>query len=279
VRPRTDPADNGADNEFNPGKKKSGMIHAPPALNPDLNSPREIMKNSFTRNHLGMAVACALALGVVASSASAQSAFNDPQSRELIYNKESPQVIKSGFGLCWHSGFGPPPVSTAECDPNYRAPVPVAQAPAPVAAPAPAPVVRAPAPAPVPVAQKIKLDADTLFDFDKAVLRPAGRATLDGFITQLKDINPETIIAVGNTDRFGSNEYNQSLSERRVATVKAYLLDKGVPANKLYTEAKGETNPVTKPGDCLGNKSAKTIACLQPDRRVDVEVIGTKIVR
>ena len=232
------------------------------------------MKTNFTRNHLGLA--CALALGAVSGIANAQSQFNDPMSRELIYNKENPQVIKSGFGLCWHSGFGPPPVSTAECDPNFRAPQPVAQAPAP----APAYVAPVAAkPAPMPVAQKIKLDADTLFDFDKAVLRPAGRDTLDGFITQLKDINPETIIAIGHTDRFGTNEYNQSLSERRVATVKAYLLDKGVVGNKLYTEAKGETQPVTKPGDCLGAKSAKTIACLQPDRRVEVEVIGTKVVR
>lgn len=235
------------------------------------------MKNSFTRNHIGAAVACALALGVASSAVRAQSAFNDPSQREL-WTTPNQQVYKSGFGECWHSGFGPPPVSTAECDPNYRAPTPAPAAQ--IAAPAPVVVAAVtPPPAPMPVAQKVTLDADTLFDFDKAVLRPEGKTTLDGFVGQLKDINPETIIAIGHTDRFGSNDYNQALSERRVATVKAYLLDKGVVSSKLHTEGKGETQPVTKTGDCLGAKSTKVIACLQPDRRVDVEVIGTRIVR
>jgi OOP family OmpA-OmpF porin len=131
----------------------------------------------------------------------------------------------------------------------------------------------------VPSAEKLTLDADTLFDFDKATLRPAGRDTLDSFIGKLKDISPETIMTVGHADRFGSDAYNQKLSERRVATVKAYMVSKGVDQGRIYAEGKGETQPVTKAGDCLGAKSAKTIACLQPDRRVDIEVIGTKIVR
>jgi OOP family OmpA-OmpF porin len=240
------------------------------------------MKTSFTSNHIAAAVACALALGLVPAAVQAQSQFNDPSQRDLIYNKESPQVIRSGFGLCWHSGFGPPPVSTAECDPNYRAPQPpVVQR----AVPAPAPIVAAAPPPPppppraIPVAQKVTLDADALFDFDKAVLRPEGRTAMDGFVAKLRDITPETIIAIGHTDRFGSDKYNQALSERRVAAVKAYLVDKGVSSTRLHTEAKGETRPVTKPGECLGPKTAKVIACLQPDRRVEVEVIGTRIVR
>jgi len=256
------------------------MTHAAPANTPILNLPREIMNNSFTRNHIGAAVACALALGLAAGAPQAQSEFNDPSQREL-WTTPAQQVYKSGFGLCWHSGFGPPPVSTAECDPNYRAPTPpVAQRAVPAPAPAPAVVAAVtPPPRPVPVAQKVTLEADTLFDFDKAVLRPEGKAALDGFVSQLKDITPETIIAVGHTDRFGTDAYNQSLSERRVATVKAYLLDKGVADSRMHTEAKGETQPVTKAGDCTGAKSAKVISCLQPDRRVEVEVIGTRIVR
>lgn len=237
------------------------------------------MNTSYNRKHIGLAVACAFTLGLVSNAAQAQ---NSPNDHELWTTNPgqtpSAQVIKSGFGLCWHSGFGPPPVSTRECDPNFKEPV-AAAAPAP--APAPVYVASAPppAPAPVPVSEKVRLDADTLFDFDKAVLRPAGRDTLDAFVGKLKDITPETIIAVGHTDRFGSNEYNQSLSERRVAAVKAYLLDKGVDNSRLHTEGKGETQPVTKADDCKGAKSTKTIACLQPDRRVDVEVIGTRIVR
>lgn len=238
------------------------------------------MQTTFTRKHIAAAVACALSLGLASNAAFAQSAFNDPSQRELIFSQQSPQVIKNGFGECWHSGFGPAPSSSAECDPNYRAPTPVAQRAAPAPVPAPAQIAAAPAPrAPVPVAQKVTIDADTLFDFDKAVLRPEGRKTLDGFVAQLRDINPETIIAIGHTDRFGSDKYNQALSERRVGTVRSYLLDKGVSSSKLHTEGRGETQPVTKAGDCQGAKSAKVIACLQPDRRVDLEVIGTRIVR
>ena len=84
------------------------------------------------------------------------------------------------------------------------------------------------------------------------------------------------IIAVGHTDRFGSDAYNQKLSEKRAAAVKAYLVSKGIEANRIYTEGKGKKNPVTKPDQCPGPKSKKTIACLQPDRRVDIELIGTK---
>lgn len=240
------------------------------------------MKTSFTRIHIGAAVACALSLGLASNAVQAQSAFNDPSQRALIYSQQTPQVIKNGFGECWHSGFGPPPVSTAECDPNYRAPTPVAQRVVPAPAPAPAPTQIAPAPAPrppVPVSQKVTIDADALFDFDKAVLRPEGRAAMDAFVAKLKDVNPETIIAIGHTDRIGSDKYNQALSERRVGAVRTYLIGKGVPAAKLHTEGKGEKQPVTKPGDCPGAKSAKVIACLQPDRRVEVEVIGTRIVR
>ena len=240
------------------------------------------MKTSFDRKHIGLAVACAFTLGLASNAAHAKESAEDHQLWTTNPGQTpSQQVIKSGFGLCWHSGFGPPPVSTRECDPNFKEPVAAAT---PVAAPAPAPapmVVAAvtPPPAPVPVSEKIRLDADALFDFDKAVLRPAGRDTLDAFVGKLKDITPETIIAVGHTDRFGSDAYNQSLSERRVATVKAYLLDKGVNSNRLHTEGKGETQPVTKAEDCNGAKSVKTVACLQPDRRVEVEVIGTRIVR
>lgn len=230
------------------------------------------MNITFARKRIGLAVACAFALGLISNAAQAQNMATD---HELWTATPGQQIVKNGFGLCWHSAFGPAPVSTRECDPNYREPVAIA-------APLPAPIVLAavaPPPAPVPVSEKIRLDADTLFDFDKAVLRPAGRDTLDAFVGKLRDVSPETIIAIGHTDRFGSNEYNQSLSERRVAAVKAYMLDKGVDGNRLHTEGKGETEPVTKADQCLGAKSTKTIACLQPDRRVDIEVVGTRIIR
>jgi OOP family OmpA-OmpF porin len=146
-----------------------------------------------------------------------------------------------------------------------------------VVAPAPAPV--AVVAAPKPVAERVTLDADTLFDFDKSTLRPAGQEALDIFVAGLKDISPELISAVGHTDRFGTDSYNQHLSDQRAASVKAYLISKGVDANRVATEGKGESQPVTKSGDCQGAKSTAVVACLQPDRRVDVEVIGNRINR
>ena len=86
-------------------------------------------------------------------------------------------------------------------------------------------------------------------------------------------------MTIGHADRIGSERYNQRLSEQRVASVNDYMVSKGVEPNRIYTEGKGETQPVTKAEDCAGPKSTKLIACLQPDRRVDIEVIGTRIVR
>ena len=235
------------------------------------------MTKSFNKKQIGLAVACALALGILSAAARAQDV--QPQTakdREFVSDTRS-QVIKSGFGLCWHSGFGPAPAAGPECDPNYVAYVTPAAQPALVP---PAQIAAlTPPPSPRPVAEKLTLDADTLFDFNKATLRPAGRDTLDNFVSKLRDINPETIMAIGHADRIGTDRYNQRLSEHRVATVKAYMVSKGVAADRIYAEGKGETQPVTKAEDCAGPKSAKVIACLQPDRRVDIEVIGTRIVR
>jgi OOP family OmpA-OmpF porin len=235
------------------------------------------MTKSFNKKQIGLAVACALALGILSGAARAQDVQAQSAKDRAFVTDTRDQVIKSGFGLCWHNGFGPAPAPGPECDPNYVAYVapavqPALVPPAKIAALTPPPASR-------PVAEKLTLDADTLFDFDKSTLRPAGRETLDGFIGKLRDISPETIMTIGHADRIGSDRYNQRLSEQRVATVKAYMVSKGVEPSRIYTEGKGETQPVTKAGDCLGPKSAKVIACLQPDRRVDIEVIGTKIVR
>ena len=186
-------------------------------------------------------------------------------------------VAKNPFGLCWRTGYWTPAMAIAECDPDL---VKKEEAPAPVAAPAPAP---APAPdpaAPKPAAEKVTLAADALFDFDKAVLRPEGRAKLDELASKIGSIKLEVIIAVGHADRIGSDKYNQSLSERRAAAVKQYLVSKGIEANRVYTEGKGEKQPVTG-GKCqnMGKEhrsNKKLVECLQPDRRVEIEVIGTR---
>ena len=182
-------------------------------------------------------------------------------------------VAKSGYGLCWRTGYWTPAMAIAECDPDLVKKSDDAPKAAPAAAPAPAP---APAAPPKPAAQKVTLAADALFDFDKATLRPEGKGKLDDVVAKTKDIKLEVIIAVGHADRFGTDAYNQKLSERRAAAVKDYLVGKGIEANRVYTEGKGEKQPVTKPDQCKGPKSKKVIDCLQPDRRVEIEIIGTR---
>ena len=191
-------------------------------------------------------------------------------------------VARSGTGLCWRTGYWSPAAAASamagqfpagcECDsdivPKDKCTV-VATAPAPAAAPTPAPT-------PKPTADKIKLSADALFDFDKAVLKPEGKAKLDDLAAKAKGIKLEVILAVGHTDRLGSDTYNQKLSDRRASAVKTYLIGKGIEANRIYTEGKGERQPVT--GNTCSDKQGrkKLIECLQPDRRVEIEVVGTK---
>jgi OOP family OmpA-OmpF porin len=227
------------------------------------------MKYSLIKKQMALAVLCTLGLGAVSGASSAQT---NTDKRGYLTDTRG-EVVRSGYGLCWRTGSWTPALAIAECDPDLM-PAPKA------AAPVPKPVAAVvPAPAPKPAAQRVTLDADTLFDFDKAVLRPAGKTALDDFVAKTRDISPEVILAVGHADRFGSEPYNQNLSERRAATVKNYLLGLGVDANRVKTEGRGETQPKTKAGECTGAKSAKVIACLQPDRRVDVEIVGTRIVR
>lgn len=179
-------------------------------------------------------------------------------------------VVKSGTGLCWRTGYWTPAMAIAECDPDLvKKEAPAASAPA-TAAPKPAA-------APTPAAKKVTMSADALFDFDKATLRAEGIESLTKLVADIKHVNLEVIIAVGHADRFGTDAYNQKLSEKRAQAVKTFLVGKGVDANRVYAEGKGEKQPVTKPGQCMGGKSKKVIACLQPDRRVEIEVIGTKM--
>ena len=173
-------------------------------------------------------------------------------------------TVKSGFGLCWRTGYWTPQMATEECDPDL---VPK-QAPAP--APAPAPAVKPPPAPPKPVVEKVTLKGDTLFDFDKSVVKPEGKQVLDRLVDQARDLQLEVIVAVGHTDWVGTDAYNQKLSERRAAAVKAYLVSKGIAANKVYTEGKGEKLPVAD------NKTADGRA---KNRRVEVEVVGTRTVK
>ncbi|MDP2694775.1 MAG: OmpA family protein [Gallionella sp.] len=161
------------------------------------------------------------------------------------------------------------------------APAPKAVEPEPVVvAPEPKPVVVAPPP-PKKVVFSADSSADALFDFGKAIVKPTGKQALDRFAAELKGANYEVIMVTGHTDRIGSQKYNQRLSERRAEMVKAYLVESaGIPASKIETRGVDGAEPVTKPGECRSKKGAKAtkqlIACLAPDRRVEVEVIATR---
>jgi OOP family OmpA-OmpF porin len=182
-------------------------------------------------------------------------------------------IARNPFGLCWRTGYWTPADAVPGCDAPLCVPPEklengkcVAPPPPVVEAPPPAPAP-APAPAPVPTSEKVSYSADAFFDFDKAVLKPAGKASLDDLTSKLKDINLEVIIAVGHTDAIGTDAYNQKLSVRRAEAVKAYLQSKGVESNRIYTEGKGEKQPVAD------NKSSAGRA---KNRRVEIEVVGTR---
>jgi OOP family OmpA-OmpF porin len=186
---------------------------------------------------------------------------------------------------CWRNNFWTPATAAkgaenlkgnkafpdGNCDGALKPPPPPAP-PAPKAEPAPVAKVAPPAPPPAPpkpVVEKVTYAADAFFDFNKAVLKPEATAKLDDLVSKMGAINLEVIIAVGHTDSVGSDEYNQKLSVKRSEAVKSYLISKGIEANRVYTEGKGEKSPVAD------NKTTEGRA---KNRRTEIEVVGTRTV-
>ena len=218
--------------------------------------------------------------------AAVMAAGPDSKNQGYLVDNNGSAVVTSGFGLCWRDSDWTPARSAEPCDASKMVvakPIAAVEpAPAPIvlaaAEPTPAPAI-APAPEPAKVmSRKISFSGDALFAFDKSVLKPEGKTMLDGLVQQLEGASYDKIFVTGHTDRFGSNSYNQKLSERRAQTVKSYLVSKNLSAARIDGEGKGEAQPVTKDSDCRGAKSAKVIACLQPDRRVDIELKGAQSV-
>lgn len=187
-----------------------------------------------------------------------------------------------GAGVCVRTSEWTPALAAAaaacqQCTPDLCQKPAAAAAPKAEPKPASQPAPKA-APAKL-LPQKINFSADALFDFDKAILKPEGKAMLDDLVRLLQGAKFEVILTIGHTDRIGTAAYNQKLSVRRAEAVKKYLVGKGIEPNRIYAEGKGKTQPLTKPGDCKGKRGKALIACLQPDRRVDIEVTGTKEVK
>jgi OOP family OmpA-OmpF porin len=228
--------------------------------------PKETrMINRFNLKLTGAAVALALASLAGTASAGVPGYVADSQN----------QVWTSPYGQCWKTSDWTPEKAAAPCDAVRRveAPAPpVAVAPPPP--PAPTPLVVAPPPPP-PVIEQISLSSDVLFEFDKADLRAEGQKKLDEISDRLKGANVQQINAIGHADRIGAENYNLQLSEKRATAVKDYLAQKGVETTKVRSEGRGESASVT--GDqCKKMSGSKLIQCLQPDRRVDIEVRGER---
>jgi len=186
--------------------------------------------------------ALALAFAAITASgvASAQTVDN-------WVNGDNTLVWKNGDStLCWRDSFWTPATAYPGCDGAVAASKPAA---------------------PNPMANKVVFNADTFFDFDKAIVKPEGKKLLDQVAAQAGTINLETIIAVGYTDWIGSDAYNLKLSQRRAAAVKAYLVSKGVDANRIYTEGKGKANPIAPNTTAAGRAK---------NRRVEIEIVGSR---
>ncbi len=184
-------------------------------------------------------LAAFVATAALATAAMAQNVDN--------WRNASGDVWKNASGECWRNASWTPATAAPGCDGAVAA--------APKAA------------APVAAASKVTYAADAFFDFNKSVVKPAGKAKLDDLVSKIKGINLEVIIAVGHTDSIGSDAYNQKLSVRRAEAVKAYLVSKGIEKNRVYTEGKGEKQPVA---------SNKTKEGRAKNRRVEIEVVGTR---
>jgi OOP family OmpA-OmpF porin len=217
-------------------------------------------------------VALLFAVAALSTAAGAQTRVTAADGGNRIDNWQngSGEVVwRNGTNeLCWRNANWTPATAAKGCDGALVPPPPPAAAPAPAAQPAPPAAAPRPAPAPQPpAATKVTYAADAFFDFDKSVLKPEGRAKLDDLVGKVKGINLEVIIAVGHTDSVGTDAYNQKLSVRRAEAVKAYLVSKGIEKNRVYTEGKGEKQPVAD------NKTAEGRA---KNRRVEIEVVGTR---
>jgi len=204
-------------------------------------------------------VAVLFATAALATAAGAQvKAADGGKTIDNWQNGTSELVWKNGTNeLCWRDANWTPATAAAGCD-GALVPAPVVEVIEKVT------IVEQ---VPVATASKVTFAADAFFDFDKSVLKPEGKAKLDDLASKVQSINLEVIVAVGHTDSIGTEAYNLKLSERRAQAVKAYLESKGIDKSRVYTEGKGEAQPIA---------TNKTAAGRAQNRRVEIEVVGTR---
>lgn len=219
--------------------------------------------------------ACGIVFAFLSLGAGAAFAHSDAPIAQGYWQDSNRHIVKDNYKECWRTGYWTPAMANAECDPSLVKKPPVVAAKKPDTVPA-QPLIP-PDVGPAKPALRVTIQAETLFDFDKAVLRGEGKKTLDDeVVTKMKE-HPEVevILVSGYADRIGSEKYNQKLSERRADAVKAYIVDQGVDTSRVETVGKGEADPVVDCKDVKGAESRrnkKLVSCLQPNRRVVVEV-------
>lgn len=219
-------------------------------------------KMSIPKSLIGAALAPILFSSVITAQAAMQSGVDDE--KPLVNKIEAYAVDDRGIvsrnttGLCWRTGYWTPAMAIPECDPElFKKPEVAVAPPPPPAAP-----------------RKVTFSADALFDFDKATLKAEGIRSLDEFASGIQTISYDRIHVDGYADRIGSDDYNKRLSFRRAQAVKAHLVSKGISAEKISIDGKGEADPVTG-NTCNGIRVSKELKqCLAPDRRVEIETIG-----
>lgn len=227
------------------------------------------MKTVFVKK-ITMGIVVGAALSVMGGGI----AIADAQTKEGYLTDVRGNVVRNSYNECWKTSSWKPSMAIEECDPDLvkKEEPKVAEA-APEPMPEPAPMVGPEKPA----FEKITLQAETLFDFDKAVIHQSGKQHLnDEVVTKMKQApQVEAIMVTGYADRIGTESYNQNLSARRAAAVKSYLVSQGIEADRIQTEARGENDPVEACSDIKGKESSRNkalVKCLQPNRRVVVEV-------
>ncbi|MCC8996505.1 MAG: OmpA family protein [Nitrosomonas sp.] len=219
-------------------------------------------KMSIPKSLIGAALAPILFSSVITAQAAMQSGVDDE--KPLVNKIEAYAVDDRGIvsrnttGLCWRTGYWTPAMAIPECDPElFKKPEVAVAPPPPPAAP-----------------RKVTFSADALFDFDKATLKAEGIRSLDEFASGIQTISYDRIHVDGYADRIGSDDYNKRLSFRRAQAVKAHLVSRGISAEKISIDGKGEADPVTG-NTCDGIRVSKQLKqCLAPDRRVEIETFG-----